>query len=330
MKRKLLMLALTASFLLCACQSDPPATAAQPLPITSPAMVSTSAKPPAETGPVATVPVSVGSTKPTGTTPVASYPTSGILSDPIEYQPGNPKTHAFVALEPDPKILPDKTRSENDRYRPVFEEYLKFNYPEQTFRLVSIESYQQQGTTYKRATAYSTESSDIIFNLFYDGTNLFDTFEKDVVSRQTTMNRWRFEFRKLLDPISRRIADDDVVNLDVSYDYYKENIEMIKLDQRLDPKSDTYRHALELYFNIGYTNPAKVSSITTQIYQSVEEAGYFFQEYFIYLESTNGIKTAYQIPSELFGDPSFPVHLQKALSDQDPTNLIKLVERLRP
>ena len=265
------------------------------------------------------------------TTPGATVPpTTGILSDPTEFQPGNPVSHALVNRKPSTKVPADKTRPQNNHYRPIFNDYLAAHYPEQSFRVVSIEDYQRHGLTYKRGTAYSLDSADIIFELIYDGRTLTDSFQEDVVTRQTTMNRWRFEFQKLLDPITRDIADDETVKADVSYDYYPENRERIKLDQELEPKSSTYRRCLELYFNMGYTDSDNVASTASQIYAAIELNGYSFQEYFIYLESAKGVKTAYQIPASLIGDPALADHLKTALSHRNSSSLIKRVERLRP
>lgn len=330
MKRKLLILWIAAGLGLSACQAAPSASVTQSGQTAMTAGSNGQTAPSAAGSKAVTTAPPPKKTKPAATAPPVTYPKSGILSDKAEYNPGNPKTHALVPLALDTAALPDNTRPENESYRPVFEEYLKINYPEQPFRVVNIEDYQHQGVTYKKADAYSSGSADLNLRLFYDGIKLFDSFQKDVVSRQNTMNRWRFEFRKILAPLSRPIADRETVNLDVSYDYYKENIELIRLDQALEPLSTAYRRCLELYFNTGYTDPVKVSDTALKIYQTIAAQGYSFQEYFIHLEAAGGVKTTYRIPPELVTSAAFPLEMQKAMSAPQPDQLIQRVQKGQP
>ena len=340
MKRELLILWVTTALLLSGCEPGKLTTSGSGSSETVTSTRQGTTKPPAgsnstKTNPSATLagttePTTTAATNTVVTSTVGTDPIPGILSDLSEYSPGNFKSHALVPLEPDTKKVPDKTRLENEKYRTVFDKYLKLNYPEQPFRILSIEDYQDQGLTYKKATARSKQSADIMMVMYYDGTKIVDSFQKDVISRQNTMNRWRFAFRKIIDPIARSVADDETVNLDVSYDYYPENIENIKLDQILDSKSVEYKRCLEMYFNIGYTDPENVSAVATKIYQKVQAKGYFFHEYYIYLEKTNRVKAAYQVPAELIGNPNFATELKKALTSDQPDNLIRQVERLTP
>lgn len=338
MKKELLILWLTGALLITGCNLGISGTSGTTGPAGSAAVTSVApgtTKQPAgstsaTTNSTATAPGTTGPTVPVNAVPVGTDPIPGILSYPAEYSPGNYKTHALVPLEPNTKLYPDKTRVENEKYRTVFDEYLKLNYPEQTFRVLSIEDYQYAGLTYKKATARSKQSSDIIMVLYFDGTKIVDSFQRDVISRQNTMNRWRFAFRKIIDPIALSVADNETVTLDVSYDYYPENIAKIKLDQILDSKSMEYKRCLEMYFNIGVTDPDKISEIALKIYQKVQAKGYYFQEYYIYLETAGRVRTAYKIPTELIGAPTFTAEMKKALTNDQPENLIQRVQRLHP
>ena len=319
-------------FILTGCQTTPPvpgttAAAEKSAPAATGAPVTTGSLSPSSQ--TLTTAAST-KTRPSATTPFQTYPTKGILSDPAEYSPGNPKTHAPVPLVPDLTDLTDNTRQESKVYLPVFEDYLKRTYPEQTFRIINIQNYQHQGITYKTARAYSQQSSDILLELYYDGNKIFDSFQKDVVGRQNTMNRWRSEFRKIMDPISRSVADRSEINLDVSYDYYPENISLIKLDQVLDSKSNAYKRCLELYYTVGFTDPVKISDTANRILTQVQSDGYTFGEYFIYLPKASGVKTAYKIPAELIGSPAFAAELQKALTGSSADNLIQVAEPYNP
>lgn len=321
MKSKLLILWLWAGLLVTGCFKGSPPAPALTDPVGRTQVTDTS---PRRTTAGTNAPASSPATKAT-----AGYPTRGILSDAALWGPDNPKTHAAVPVAPG-KAAPDKTRPENEAYRPIFADYLTRTYPEQPFRIFTIESYQYEGKTFKRASAQSSVSRDILLTLYYDGQKVFDSFQKDVVKRQNTMNRWRFEFRSFLDPIARGVASSEIVKLDVSYDYYPENIELIRLDQPLEPQSGNYRRCLELYFNMGYTDPEKVAQTAWALYGAVRSAGYAFHEYYIYLESARGEKTAYLVPPALTVDPAFPDQLRAALSGDQPGNLIRPVAHPAP
>lgn len=257
----------------------------------------------------------------------ASYPSTGTLSDPEEYAPGNPMTHSPFPIMPDHSGLKDKTGENFEEYRSVFLEHLRQNYPEHEFRLVSIMNYQQDGRTFKEASAYSEESLDIAMKLYYDGTTVTDSFERDVIGRQNTMNRWRRAFRYYLDQISVQVAPVHEVTLDVSYDYYEENIPRIILDAPLEPESREYTRCLEMYFEKGNTEPVKVADTAARIYQAMALQPYRFQEYFIYLEETDGTRAAFQIPLRIIDRPQFLPEMIKALESDSPDNLIRRIER---
>lgn len=254
------------------------------------------------------------------------YPTFGILSDPKEYSPGNPMTHSPSPLLPDLSELTDKTGEGFDQYREKFQEYLRQVYPEQEFRLVNIMNYQAEGKTYKEASAWSQESLDIVMKLYYDGTTVTDSFQRDVINRQNTMNRWRKSFRYYLDKISSEVAPVHDVALDVSYDYYEENIPKITLDAPLEPESQEYTRCLEMYFARGSTAAELVADTAAEIYQAMALQEYKFQEYFIYLEEPDGTRRNFQVPLRIVGTSLFIPEMLKALAGDSPGNLIQPIK----
>lgn len=258
--------------------------------------------------------------------PARSYPLTGILSDPSEYSPGNPRTHAPAPILPDHSQLADKTGEGFEKYRSVFLEHLRQNYPEHSFRLVSIMNHQEDGKTYKEAAAFSEESLDIAMKLYYDGKNVTDSFDRDVIGRRNTMNRWRRAFRYYLDPVSKQVAPLSEVALDVSYDYYEENIPKIILDAPLEAESPDHVRCLEMYFGKGITDPAKVADTAAAIYEAMALQPYRFQEYYIYLEAADGTKSAFQVPLRIVATPLFVPEMRKALQGDSPDHLIRPVD----
>jgi len=113
-----------------------------------------------------------------------ALPQRGIISDSSEYIPGNPKSHSTMPIAHNLSLIIDNTREEDEIYRPVFEEYLKYYYPEYTFQVVNITNFQLAGTTYKKAQAFAAESIDTSMLLFYDGNDILDSFHHDVILRQ--------------------------------------------------------------------------------------------------------------------------------------------------
>lgn len=269
-------------------------------------------------------------TSPQTTKPPGTQPISGILSAEATYTAGNPKSHAPSPQPPKVSSFKDKTTEGFEIYAGIFQAYLKEYYPEQRFRVLSIMNHQMDGKTVKKAFAYSEESLDIRMSLYFDGNSVSDTFQRDVIQRQNTMNRWRRSFRTYLDDISRPIAPLTRVNLDVSYDYYKENIPKIVLDTPLDPQSQDYTRCLEMYFPKARLDVDKVSQTAHAIYQAMADTPYVFQEYYIYLEDSKGRKSAFKVPLSLIAADEFIPEFQKALRSNSAQHLIQRVARPQP
>ncbi len=259
----------------------------------------------------------------TGEVIVPEKPVTGILSDPAEYSPGNPKSHSPSPVSRNLSQLVDKTTDGFEEYLGVFKDHLGTHYPEYLFRVVSIMNHQEDGKTFKTATAYSEESQDVFMKLYYDGQTVRDTFEEDVLGRKNTMNRWRKAFRKHLDEISVEVAPVYRVSLDVSYDHYEANIPKIILDSPLEPESQSYIRALDMYFEKGYTDSSRIPELADAVYEAMSYQPYRFQEYFIHLEEANGKKTTYQIPLRLINSAEFIPELTKALTKSSGDDLIQ-------
>ena len=253
-------------------------------------------------------PASIPATQSAGTAP-----TRGILSDPTELSPGNPRSHAASPVERDLQTLTDKTIGDNETYRAIFNDHLRSKYPEYDFRIIDIMDYQNDGRTFRQARAYSAQSTDFILVLFYDGQRVFDSLERDIIGRRTTLNRWRFEFQGRLDPLSRQILPVAEANLDVSYDYYPETAARIRLDQPLDPTTDDYPRALELYYERPAGAPLAQSQIAASIFQLVHATGYRFTDYYLNLRRPDGTLQTFLIPPDLIGGPALTTELEQAI-----------------
>lgn len=258
-----------------------------------------------------------------------TYPTRGILSDPSELSPGNPRSHAASPVPRDLTTLTDKTIRDNEIYRAIFSDHLRLKYPEYDFRVIDIMDYQTEGRTFRQARAYSAQSSDFNLVLFYDGQRVFDSFERDIAGRRTTLNRWRYEFQDLLDPLSGQILPVAEANLDVSYDYYPETAARIRLDQPLDPTSDDYPRALELYYERPAGDALAQSHLSASIFQHVLTSGYQFTDYYLNLRRPNGTYQTFLIAPELIGDPLLAAELEKVIG-QGTSSSIQPVVRPNP
>lgn len=332
MNKQLFGAAMLSALIFTGCQLVPSDTA--PFQTTLPVTAGTSSAIPTATVPPASTSYATGSSAPPQTSPLTSpagsRPIRGILSESKEYVPGNPMSHALNPVERKLSALPDKTRKENEKYRPFFEEYLNEFYPEYDFRITDIMDYQSAGRTLKKSRAWAAQSTDTAMDLFFDGDQITDSFEQDVIGRRNTMNRWRTEFRKILDPLVNSTLAGNLITPDISFDYYKENTQLIRLDEPLEPRSDRFVRCLELYVKKGQTDPVKISEAAHAIYQAVLIEGYAFQDYYIYLEEETGTRSAWKVPPRLVGSASFPAELQKALTGDHPQNLIQRTARPMP
>lgn len=264
------------------------------------------------------------------TAPANTEPTAGVLSDPALIAPGNPRTHAELPVPRNLEELVDKTRSENEAYRPVFADHLRRTYPEYSFAIVDIMEYQQDGKTFRQAQAFAHESLDVNLFLYFDGHQVFDSFQRDVIGRRTTMNRWRAEFRSLLDPLSSRLIPVSEASFDVSYDYYDENSLSIRLDQPLDPASTAYPRALELYIERPSADLLVLSTAIHDLFAAVAETGYSFSDYYVHIRQSNGQFISFEIPLRLIGNPLLITEMEQSLRSPGADRLIRPVPKPRP
>lgn len=253
-------------------------------------------------------------------------PQSGIISDPLEWSAGNPKSHPIKPIARDLTLIADNTREEDESYRPVFEDYLKQHYPEYRFRVVNIANFQQDGTSYKKAQAYAAESIDTSIFLYFDGNNIYDSFYNDVILRQNTLNRWRLAFREYLDPLTFEIAPLRFMNLDVSYSPFQENIAKVRLDEPFLPTATNYHRALNLYIQRDYLSSEGTANLAVGLLTAVEALDYSFDEYFLHRQNESGQYALYQIPERLIDSPALGYQLEKILSDPSFDSPIKLIQ----
>lgn len=256
---------------------------------------------------------------------VVTLPQTGIISEPSEYFPGNPKSHSRKPLARDLSLIIDNTREEDEIYRPLFNEYLSYHYPEYTFQVMNITNFQIDGITYKKAQAFAAESIDTSMFLYYDGNEIFDSFYHDVILRQNTMNRWRKDFRELLDPLTREIIPLKSMNLDVSYTSFEENIAKIRLDEPLDPDSNVYKRALNLYIQRDHLSLDETVTFATSILESVQALSYDFDAFYLHHQEDSGEYTRYQIPAHLINSQALQSELAKVLSGPLVESLIQRV-----
>ncbi|MFB0958075.1 MAG: hypothetical protein QMB61_03540 [Clostridiaceae bacterium] len=256
------------------------------------------------------------------TTPVVI--TSGILSDPAHYSKENPKSHPLVPVPRDLTTLTDNTIKANESLRPVFQKYLQENYPEYTFRVADILDYQKEGKTFKQAKAYSKESIDTVFSLYYDGIKVFDSFHRDVIERHSTMNRWRYEFQALLDQHSTQQVPLKQMNLDVSYEQYPDNIPKTKLDQPFEPNSSIFLKSLDLYIFKDQPASFPIGQEAARLLNDTCALGYQFQDIYLYFEQPAGGFVKYRIPPRLINTLSLAAEIDKALTAPGKDNLIQI------
>lgn len=255
-----------------------------------------------------------------------SFPQTGIISESSEYLPGNPKSHSTKPVARDLSLIIDNTREEDEVYRPVFAEYMKSNYPEHTFRIVNITNFQINGTTYKKAQAYAAESTDISMFLYYDGIDILDSFHQDVILRQNTMNRWRRDFRQLLDPLTREIIPLRSMNLDVSYNLFEENIAKIHLDESFNPDSDDYQRALILFIQRDGLGLDETVAFAATLLETVQSLDYYFDTFYLHHQEASGEYVPYQIPGHLINSQALHTELANVLSNSSVESLIKPIQ----
>lgn len=258
----------------------------------------------------------------TQTTP-ASIPAKGILSDPAEYGPGNPKSHAAQPVPRDLALLEDKTREEDEVYREIFEDHLKQHYPEYSFRVIDIMNFQSNGTTFKRSRGYAAQSQDIAMDLYYDGAKVFDSFQQDVVERGNTMDRWRMEYRRLLEPLTLEIIPLKLAYPDVSFDHFEDSWSSFRLDEPFDPESAVHPKTLDLYLQRDGLDRVQTSDAASQIFQKIHSMEFRFNEYYLNQQSESGNYLSYQIPLRLIGNQSLTAEIEQVLSGADSAYLIK-------
>lgn len=253
-------------------------------------------------------------------------PQSGIISDPIEWSAGNPKSHPKYPVARDLTLLADNTREEDEAYRTVFEDYLKHHYPEYQFRVVNITNFQEDGTSYKKAQAYAAESIDTSMFLYFNGHDIYDSFQNDVILRQNTLNRWRLAFREYLDPLTFEIVPLMTMNLDVSYSPFQDNIAKVHLDEPFSPTATIYQRALNLYIQRDHLSSEETANLAVELLTAVEALDYSFDEYFLHRQSESGHYTLYQIPQRLINSPALGYELEKILRDPAFDSPIKLIQ----
>lgn len=245
------------------------------------------------------------------------------------YGTDNPKTHALKPVVPDLSGVEDKSEPGNEAVKKEFEDYLKKNFPNHEWLLVNITDYDYNNVKYKRGEAFSTSSLDTIIWLYKHPTTneITDSFERDVVRRFNTMNRWRYDFRPIMDELTTPFYTIGQASVDISYDYYDENIPKIKLDQKLDPKSTEYKRAMEIFFQTGLVDAEKVPEMADNIFKLAKDAGYTFNEYYVYMTTAENTKFDFVIPSSLIASPDFKTEMKNAILN--PNNAINRIKPLK-
>lgn len=247
----------------------------------------------------------------------------GTLAKTDELSPGNPKYQAPTPVAPDLKALPNKTDKGMEAAIKKFENYLKETYPEHEFKVYDVMNYQTDDKTYIRGRAQSTTSQDIAMDLLLDGDKIYDSLEKDVAGRGNTMNRWRFEFQKILDDITQPILPEEVLEMDVAYDYDAEvNLPMIKLDAPLSPMDTAYVNAGEFYLTPGEHAPDALAGAIFQVFKDLSYNNYRFDKIYFYIEDAKGDQKTYEMAYRMGNNQSFPKEFAKILKGE-PSEMIK-------
>ena len=262
-----------------------------------------------------------------GTNPAAGDPNTATPPPSEEFwTEGNPKAYALAPVLPDLAKIRDESAPGTEEVKQEFADYLTRTYPDHDWLVANITDYDSNGVSYQRGEGFSHTSLDTIvwvYKNLADG-SLTDSFQRDVVQRMNTMTRWRYEFQAIADGLTTPIYPLTEASVDVSYDYYEENIPRIKLDQALDPKSTEYQRAVEIYFRPGLTDPEQVPEMADVIFNTFLTAGYVFTDYYVYMTNSDQTKFDFLVPTELIGSPSFRMELKDAMTDPaDSSNSIR-------
>lgn len=237
----------------------------------------------------------------------------------------NPKDYSNNPIMPDLSNLSDKSDADKD----FFIKYAARSYPKFTWTIVDCQKSKDEKGEFISAKAYSNESLDVHMTIYDRQGTITDSFKEDVIDRRNTFNRWRKLYMEELKEKVDGLGEDNEVYVDISYDYFKENIEVAKLDSPFDPNDVAIKEAMEVSFAYGILDPDKVAAKAAKYLQEIDSLGYKADEYYVRVFPVDkATKDVYInwfiIPPSLIASPNLEDEIRKALLNPSSSmNLVK-------